>query len=256
MKKKSGNKKWLVGTVVVAILAGVFLWWLGQKVEEIAVSTSNTSTSTQTTAKPVGFWSNLFGSKKLDTSTSTSNTSAKEDIKPLVPPTVTMRDLNVTKNETTSSIEIYGRQLATNLKPLGTPRPNEAELLLSLLEKKDEETASKIYQAGKVHLKIFNNLKAMTVPESASALHLKVVQNLAKTMVTLANMSRGLEDPALAVSDGLKYQVEALELFDSIAALNDYFVTKGIVFTADDKIVIYVNVDDQIWKIFLLKTFL
>jgi len=246
VKKKLGHKKIIVGAVIGLTLVGLFLWWLGNKVEEIARATDLNATSTETITKPASFWSNLFGDKDNEETTTRPASTKKDGVRPLGAPTVTLADLKITKNETTSSIEIYGRQLATTLKPLGTPRPNEAELLLSLLETKDETTANKIYQAGKVHLKIFNNLKTMTVPETASALHLKVVQNIAKTMVALANMSEALEDPTMAISDGLKYQVEALELFDSIAALNDYFVTKGIVFTPDDKIVIYVNVDDQI----------
>lgn len=249
MKKKSGNKKLIVGVVAILVLASVFLWWLGNKVEQIAEeSTPDTATTTEVVA-PNSLWSRLFGGDNktsAEKDTELSDLKKNKETKALVPPVVTIKSFQTTNNETTSSIEVYGRQLATVLKPLGTPRPNEAELLLELLETKDKETASKIYQAGKVHLSIYNNLKAMTVPQSAAPLHLKVMKNISKTMVSLGNMGQALDDATIAVSSGLTYQAEALALFNSIAEINNYFVAKGITFTPDDRIVIYINVDDQI----------
>ncbi|MEK7136024.1 MAG: hypothetical protein AAB821_00310, partial [Patescibacteria group bacterium] len=147
-------------------------------------------------------------------------------------------------NETSSSHEVYGKQLATILKPLGTVRPNENNLLLQLLENDNEETALKIYQAGKVHFQILSNLKKITVPESAAPIKLEIMKILSQTTAQLANMSKADKDPALAISNGLAYQKTALLLFTAIGKLNEYFIAKGVTFTAEDKIVIYINVDE------------
>jgi hypothetical protein len=167
------------------------------------------------------------------------------NVVPVNPLSISLTDLKITKNETRSSIEAYGKQMAAVLRPLGTPRPNEGELMLAILEKKDGEAYLKIYQASKVHFRILANMKEMVVPQSAAQLHFNIMKGLNLTAAELANMSKAEKDPALAITNGLKYQTEALNFFTAIAALNEYFAQKGIVFADDERITIYINVYEQ-----------
>ncbi len=253
MKKRTSGKKYVALLAVTVALAALFLWWLGAKVEEMGRASAGATTTAMVKTETSGlrqFVSGLFGDKNKEGETTAKSAPAKnpdkKQVVPIVAPVFTLASLKLTDNETSTSLSVYGRQVATALKPLGTPRENEANLLLKVFEDKDEEAALAIYQAAKVHQQILANLKAIAVPRSAGPLHLEVMKKLASTMVMLANMSKADKDPALAVGNGLTYQNEALALFDAIAKLNSYFAEQGIIFAKEDRITIFINVDEPV----------
>jgi len=151
-------------------------------------------------------------------------------------------DLKISKTENLETIRAYGENLARTLRPYAEPRDNESKIMLVALETNKPRDLAPLEQAQRMHGRVLDDLLILATPPSAVDLHLKLVNNLATQKRLTGNMLQVFSEPLLALESAqLQYQ-EAKRFFQLAGEVNQYFRSRGIIFTPAETLRIYLTI--------------
>ncbi|HRY62816.1 MAG TPA: hypothetical protein P5056_03555, partial [Candidatus Paceibacterota bacterium] len=151
-------------------------------------------------------------------------------------------ELNSFRGATNSDFETYAKGLVVSLKPYARPDlPNEGDITLSALESGDADGLKNVLLMAQIHYAIANELKTLKVPEEIKFRHLFLINNIETLSYADGLMVNAFDDPKMGIEAVNLYQSATKGLMNSLADINDFFKTKGIVFSQDEKLKIYIN---------------
>lgn len=146
-------------------------------------------------------------------------------------------------SDTDVSLKNYGLSIAKILKPLSVQRDNETEILIEAFDSGNNQNLVKIKSAQTTFDNLHDKLLALPVPASATDRHLAVLNGAQNNAWLLKNMGQLSFQPVLALESGRVYLEESKDFFLNVGLLGKLFDEKKIVFSPDEKITVYVNVE-------------
>lgn len=220
-----------------------WLWWLGRDASEpVKVVPKATSTSTANLPKTlVSNWPNREAALENNLASASSNGLKTLEITNDLAFHYTLKNLLVTKDSATTTLETYGQALIKALKPLSEPRDNEANLTGQIYDTQDLSGVSKITASKTLHQTLLTSFLKMKVPSDAADLHLTIANDLYLMVKLLANMEKVATEPALALQSAQAYQLASINFYDHLAKLNSYFSSHNISFSDDQALTIPIN---------------
>lgn len=151
------------------------------------------------------------------------------------------KDLRVVASAATGTIENYGRELGTILKPYGEPRENELTIVGQIYDTQDPTAVEKLTAIKKLHQTALADFLKIETPAEAVSLQLAIVNDLALLLTLIGNMEKIVAEPILALQSAQVYQVSLLSFYSRLSQINDYFRSRGIVFKPDERVQIFIN---------------
>lgn len=141
-----------------------------------------------------------------------------------------------------SDFENYGKELVTALKPYGNSNlPNEGQLVIESLGSGNHENLKTVGIMAQIHLAVAEELKKIKVPEEIKFRHLFLINNIETLSFVDQLMLGAFEDPKMGIDAVNLYNSTTASFMNSIIDINDFFTDKGIVFSKNEKIKIYIN---------------
>lgn len=234
----------LIATLVVAI--GYF-WYVGGKktpTSSSAVGKQATSTLTTTT----GTSTNLAERQVILNIDDVIRNAIQKQGQTL--PNVTVKpitdkyavaNLNSINDESEAGLKTYGKNIATALKPFSQERENEALVTLRVLDNKNIAELAKLRSSITLFSTAEKELAKMPVPKSAREYHLALLNSVSRVLTALIGMSEVLNNPELGLQSAGEYQKASPVFYSAIAEMNKYFTNRGVTWSDEEAIRIYVN---------------
>lgn len=148
-------------------------------------------------------------------------------------------DLKISALESETALKNYGASLAKALTFYTTPlTENEVALTLEILESNNELALSQLGQLVERHINTLEELRAITVPQSATELHLALLNTIGGLAEAGINMSTVLREPVLALQSAELYPARHALLLGIFEGFNQYFSERDIAFSPQDQITI------------------
>ncbi len=164
------------------------------------------------------------------------NTSIKQEIEAQTLKEFTEGDITITSAENPEKIRAYGNMLAETLtkKP---KKPLEHELVIvdRAQTKNDPAELEKLDPLYDEYKRIESELLAMTVPKSASATHLALVNAVTRLAWSIDGFKYFLTDQIKALPGISAYADNVQEFLTSVRRFNVYFKSENIEFTPEDR---------------------
>ena len=158
-----------------------------------------------------------------------------EDLKPGL--VYTAFDLHTVDSKDPSFIKYYGISLRDTLKPLGSSSFGQAASnTVAALSKKDSTAIERIRAEEALLLSITKNLLVLDVPESASAIHLNLLNTLTEMAELAYTMEHVEREPAFALASAEAYEKKKPELLAVLGNVNAYFKEMRIAFDAKNTV--------------------
>lgn len=151
----------------------------------------------------------------------------------------TANNLKLASNESETALRAYGAGLAQTLSAYSAPRENDLKVMLAALDSQKKSDLAPLKEAQTLHLKAVDELLALTVPKSAAALHLRLVNNLAGQAMLLANMLQVFEEPLLALESAQVEYQQTADFYELASEINVYFRGRNITFNEAEGAKIY-----------------
>ncbi len=140
-------------------------------------------------------------------------------------------DIKIDSQETKDSIKDYGNNLAVIIKKYFDPIPeSEMALLQQSLNSENEADLKNLEQIAAAYRNSAKDMVSLAAPASFSESHLKLINyfdNIAKEIDALRDF---FQDPAQAVLSLKQYQNDSSEAYKILREINNYFLSKGVVF--------------------------
>ena len=243
--------------IIIAVLATVFivlglLWFLGGQVKKNNPPAVYTSTASENLEGLT--FSDFY--KQIKTGGATiekliAGGAATKDpnatVVELDPKTLTdqysAKDLKVVAN-TGANIQSYGLDLVKTLQLFANKRPNEAVLMLTIIDSENLNDLAKLEQSANMHEQTASRLAKLSVPNGAVADHLELLNTMTVLGKLISNMALVLDQPVLALESATEYQKQSIQFFNSINKLNTYFLDNKVLFDDAEGVKIYVNLED------------
>jgi hypothetical protein len=237
------RKFWLFAAgVLVVVLA--LLWWTGKKYQEQAAVSP--AAPLNLSATDLAYYQKIAArATELRALTSESLTkTATATLATLATQATTkdtyeQTDLKFSKKEDTASLKLYGQSLGQILQVFSTPRPNEAQIMLTALDTKDESQLAALASVKTELDSTVAKLLKLPTPKSAANLQLALINNLHQQSRLLSNMLQVFNQPLLALESAqAEYQTVA-DFYQLAGQINAYFHSRGVTFSGSEAVKIY-----------------
>ncbi len=159
-----------------------------------------------------------------------------EDLKPTL--TYTAFDIHTVDSKDQAFLINYGASLRTNLRPLSTGFGSAASNTIAVLSKKDSGSIERIKAEETLLITITKELLVLDVPESASVIHLKLLNSLTELAELAYTMEQVEREPAFALASAEAYEKKKPELLAVLGEINAYFKGEGVRFDSKNAVTI------------------
>ncbi len=227
-------KKKIFGLIALLIIgSGVYLWWLGNRT--VLTEAQKAEEARQLEIKQAQETRRRMEEQIRAVSTSTLQTivtaiqTKKEPLAKLNPVDIakasyTLAELKLADRETSSSRQVYQTSLKKIITAYGKGLPgNETEATLSYLETRATSTLKIITDSDQNLRTTLTGLAKLSVPASASFLHLQLLNSLASLEKIIYNMSQVASEPLLATSSADLRIEKYTDVIAAISSLDRYF---------------------------------
>ena len=154
---------------------------------------------------------------------------------PLLPvATYKASELKIIKDADTGAYRAYGNALGKVINDNETDGPNEADILESASEHEDPEELAAIAGRVKRYETIIAELKDISVPEGAAAIHADLLTAFEAVRLSTQGMQYLLTDPIRALGSIGYYPHAVGLLVESFNRLAAHFEEKGVSFAKDE----------------------
>lgn len=154
------------------------------------------------------------------------------DISPTKLPTTlvfTEKDLNITTTETVATITKYRDDIRSALKTyLLAATGKETESLIDFIDNGAESALISITLEENKYLNLLKALADITIPRSAAAIHLTMLNSLSKTVELIYYMTEIKSEPLLAIKSSQRLFSQRAEFLASLVPINNYFTERGV----------------------------
>lgn len=245
------NKKVIITVLLTVFIVLGLLWFLGGQVKKANSPVVATSTATENLEGLTfsDFYKQIKTGgvtiEKLITQGSVTKNpdSTVAELDPeILTDQYTVRDLKTIPN-TKVNIESYGLNLAKTLQLFANKRPNEAVLMLAIMDSENLNDLAKLEQSARMHEQTAVRLAKLSVPAGAVASHLALLNTMTVLGKLISNMALVLDQPVLALESATEYQKKSIQFFTAINKLNTYFLDNKVLFDDTEGVKIYVNLE-------------
>lgn len=163
-------------------------------------------------------------------------TADTENLKPTL--TYTAFDVHTIDSDDQAFLTNYGTSLRDILRPLGTGFGSAASNTIAVLSKKDSTGTERVKTEETLLVSMTKELLILDIPESASVIHLKLLNSLTELAELAYNMEQVEKEPAFALASAEAYEKKKPELLAVLGEVNAYFKEKGIRFDSKNTVTI------------------
>lgn len=226
--------KKIVGlTVLLFAGGGFFLWWYGGRALQ-AEQAAALSAEAEEQAAAQKFQQELEENLRAVPTTTIQIAAqaiekkqaplARFDPAELAKSRYTLADLKLIREETAKTGAAYKTSIKKILQTYSQNLAgNEISAMFTYLEQKDEAALKLIGDSAANHEKTVTVLAEVSVPVSASLLHLQLLNGLASLRQVIYNMSQVDREPLLAAESAEEREKRYLAVVSAISALDHYF---------------------------------
>ena len=142
---------------------------------------------------------------------------------------VTLKDLRVTLDTSTESLQKYSNELKSVF--LSIPELRDDNIILKeALDFNSQEKLEEIKSNIIFYKIIINNLTKIEVPIILKQRHLNLINSFNKLVGNIEQMSQVFRDPVLALIGVKQYYETAIEIAMASAEIGEYFIQNNIIF--------------------------
>lgn len=164
------------------------------------------------------------------------NTSIKQEIEAQTLKYFTEGDIMIMSPENPEKIRVYGNEVAKILtKKPKVPLEHELVTVDRAQTKNDPSELKKLDPLYAEYKRIQNELLAITVPKSASATHIALINAVMRMAWSIDSFKYFLTDQIKALPGISAYAVNVQEFLTSVRRLNIYFKSENIEFGPEDR---------------------
>lgn len=162
---------------------------------------------------------------------------------PVVTPIAQTPDLIISSSTASSTAQLraYGLAMTEALKSLNIKRGSEPQAVFDAIDKNDKTLLSPVTISKVYHRAVAKNLAEVVVPKELATQHRKLISDLNFLVSILTNMEKALEQPEVALNNTKSFISNYPTLIKSLGDINDYFATKGVKFSAQEKLQVFVS---------------
>lgn len=151
-----------------------------------------------------------------------------------------LTDLTLTSLTDEVALTEYGKALGAALALYGKENSeSDLALVLRAHEKRDEAAAAALAAITAERLGIVRTLAALPVPETASAIHLNLINAILGVAELDYHLARIFEEPLLALDSTQVYPGRYQKLLTAIESVNRYFLASGISFAPAEQTLVF-----------------
>lgn len=148
----------------------------------------------------------------------------------------TTEDLLISKEENPQTIKAYGLAIREALLPIIIQSLDPAALTLSILEDQNSEAAKNLSIIATRYQEVTRNLASITVPESATVAHLRLINNTREVAAILGAMAQINTEPIKALEASAVFHSRFQGFQAALGFLNAYFLERKVQFSASEQI--------------------
>lgn len=131
----------------------------------------------------------------------------------------------------------YGREVAKILaEHFQKDIENEIKTVLMVMENKKADELAPVTRSRELYLETAKKLLAVTVPATAVAVHLELINALAGVAELDFNMEKVFQEPVVALESARIYPFRYAALLNAVQNINRYFVEQNIRFAEEDNV--------------------
>lgn len=148
----------------------------------------------------------------------------------------TNKDLKITDANDATTLRVYGNALGTAILSGGNSNKTESELDIydKLIKTRDQSFVPQIVAIADSYQHVIDELKNITVPRSASAAHLDLLNSMSGVQNGIALMSEQLSDELAGPLGLLIYEKQATNMITAMRGLQNFFSKNGISFSTNE----------------------
>ena len=144
------------------------------------------------------------------------------------------KDILVGPREGKEAAKDYGNALAALMLQPQPAQGNEAEILLKALAEEDEDEILKLEAIAESYSDFFSGLKTLVVPKDAELLHLNLVNAAGALEQNVRDMQQAFIDPVVMFGATVRYEKEAINLYNATLEIQLYLERSGVAFGAEE----------------------
>ena len=153
-----------------------------------------------------------------------------EDVK-----SFSINDLKVSNDNSPAALKKYGNELGTVFEEyLKLKLPDELLIVARAVSSGDQGELQKLDQIISANKKLIEKHLAMSVPQKASSVHLKLVNHYQTITAAIENMKRAISDPLTGTIAISRYKKELKPLNDTMTELKNFFINNKVIFEPDE----------------------
>ncbi len=143
----------------------------------------------------------------------------------------TKSDLQISKNSDRNAIKEYGNNFALIIKKyFGPISENEMAVFQNALTKNNEKEFEKLGPIAGAYRNTAREALSLTVPNDFSDSHLTIINGFIAIAKEIDILKNTAQDPTRSLLALKQYQTDVATTYASLKNLNNYFLTKGVVF--------------------------
>jgi len=152
-------------------------------------------------------------------------------------------ELTLLPDATPENIKAYGHGLALALAPFAIRRESEIKLALAALDGNDPTPLKDLVAARLDYEQTATALRQLPVPTAVADWHRQLVNNLENSALLIGQMEKILLEPVTGLEAGRIFLQETVLFYQTIDKINRYFQNQKIDFAADEKLELFVNLN-------------
>ena len=230
MKVSPKKKTWLI-ILASFILISIGLWWLGGIVEK------NLQAENLRLTEEI-----LRRQYSLETIVSQSlNNNQPSSPVEINSAGFDLDDLNISANTGHLALIDYAKKLVEILRPLGEPHLHEAKIVLQALSLNDQQLVNQLTKRRQDLELLIEDLLGQSIPPEAQLVHLRLINSLDQLIPFLIQMEQVLTQPVAALTAAEKYTAKYPHVLQSVDNINVFFNNRGIIFSEDESLPIFIG---------------
>lgn len=152
----------------------------------------------------------------------------------LDPAPYALSDIAILPTTSKEAARSYGNIMGDIITRYTLAPGSEAEVLLEILEKEQEERVQELSHNADAYRKTVRDMLEVVVPSDAAHVHLAVVNSLAFRQAIVSNMALIYEDPLRSINAIGRYQEMLVNTTSAFKTSNAYFKKHSVTFSEEE----------------------